>query len=338
MNGVEVAAKVYRGDAVEAIHYGSVAVVNGDGDLTHYLGDPEMMIMSRSSIKMFQLMPLLQSGACEKYTFSDKQLAVMCGSHDGSDEHSEVVLSNLQAAENNSENLQCGTHWPLGMSDALQFPLNNEHKDPLRNNCSGKHSGFLALAKFLGEEVSSYLDPNSKIQQMIKQTVADYVEFPSEKMEVGIDGCSAPNYSLPLKNLALGFMKFSSGQKSEQVDSEIVNRIRKAIYDYPKMLSGEHRLDYDLMRSYPQNIICKIGAESLEGIGFTEPKIGIAVKIHDGNFRALGAVCVEVLRQLGLVDKIDNFPYLKGHREPKVRNHRQLITGRISADFVLKKV
>lgn len=332
------AVKIYRGSQLEAFHDASIAVVNEKGELTHYYGDPDAVFMTRSSIKPFQLMPLLLSGASDKFNFTSKQLAIMCGSHNGSDEHKNVVLSNLALAGNSPKDLQCGCHRPLYMIESETYPENKEDKDPARHNCSGKHSGFLALARFLGEDISDYINPNSQTQTLVRQTVSSFCEYPLEETFYGTDGCSAPNFPVPLKNLALGFVKLAIEQGKDKKEKSAVSRIKTAMIEHPKMVSGEKRLDYNLMRSFAGNIICKIGAEAIEGIGFINEKIGVAVKIHDGANRALGPVIIETLKQLKIIKSIENFPLLKQYNIPKVKNVRGLETGTIICDFILKTV
>jgi L-asparaginase II len=333
---VEIVARVYRGSREESVHYGSVAVVDKDGRLTHYLGDPEFFTFVRSSSKPFQLIPLIRSGAADRYGFTPKQLAVMCGSHIGSDEHREVILANLEAAGNRSEDLKCGTHVPIYMTMAGDFPKHGEHLDPLRHNCSGKHSGFLALARFLGEDVSHYIDPGSKTQQMVLDAIAEIYKCPRGEIVVSVDGCSAPNFGMPLIHTAIAFAGL--GDPATRGDEAMaVQRIKDAMTAYPAMVSGEGRFDLALMRAFPGNVACKVGAEAIEGIGFSSPPIGIGVKIHDGNQRALYPVCIEVLRRLGILPDIDRAESLKPFRNPEIRNYRNIITGMIKAEANLKK-
>ncbi|MCX6827393.1 MAG: asparaginase [candidate division Zixibacteria bacterium] len=332
-----VVAKVYRGEREESVHYGSIAVVNKEGKLTHYVGDPEFSTFVRSSSKPFQLIPLIQTGAAHKYRFNLKQLAIMCGSHIGTDQHREVVLSNLEAAGTRPEDLKCGTHLPIFMQISGEYPHCQEHKDPLRHNCSGKHSGFLALSRFLGEEIREYLNSQSKAQQMILEAVAKIYEYPKEKILLGIDGCSAPNFGMPLIRTAIAFKKLANAEGGDPRTSMILAHIKKAITDFPEMVSGEGRFDLALMRSFPGNIICKGGAEAIQGIGFIDPPIGVAVKIHDGNARALYPVCLEVLKQMGLID-IDRAEYLKPFYNPPIRNFMNLLTGSVRAEFTLIKI
>nr|MBN2276736.1 asparaginase [candidate division Zixibacteria bacterium] len=333
----EIVARVYRGAKAESVHCGSIAVVNAKGELIHYFGDPQFFTFARSSPKPFQLMPLIATGAADKYGFSAKQLSIMCGSHIGSDHHREVVLSNLKAAGNSPEDLKCGTHVPIYMTMAGEYPRQGEDKDPLRHNCSGKHSGFLALARFLGEDVGEYLNPRSKVQQLVLDGISRMCEIPRDEILVSIDGCSAPNFGMPIINMAMAFQKLAGGRGGDEKESQILQRIKAAMTEFPEMFSGEGRFDLALMRSFPGNIICKAGAEAMQGIGFADPPLGIVVKIHDGNPRALYPVCVELLRQLGIIDRADNFKHLRPFYNPEVRNYAGLLTGSIKAEFSLKK-
>lgn len=332
-----ILAKVLRGEREESVHYGSVAVVDGKGQLTHYAGDPEFFTFVRSSAKPFQLMPLIQTGAADKFGFSQKQLSIMCGSHIGTDHHREVVQANLDAAGNKPDDLQCGTHLPIYMIMSGEYPEHDEHKDVLRHNCSGKHSGFLALARFLGDDVAEYLNPESKTQQLILDTIARVYEYPKEKITIGVDGCSAPNFGMPLIHGAIAFMKLANTRGWDDEESAIMTRIKDAMTEYPEMFSGEGRFDLALMRSFPNNIITKGGAEAYQGIGFSDPQIGIAIKIEDGNARGLFPVCIEVLCQLGLIDDPEKNEHLRKFYRAEIYNTSNRLTGRVKAEFDLIK-
>ena len=333
----DLVAKVYRGEREESVHYGSIAVVDKNGKLTHYVGDPEFFTFVRSSSKPFQLIPLIKSGAADHFKFNDQQLAIMCGSHIGTDSHRAVTFANLAAAGNKPEDLKCGTHLPIHMMMSGEFPKHFEHMDPLRHNCSGKHSGFLALSRFLGEDVGHYLDPKSKTQQMVLEAIAGIYECPAEDIIIAIDGCSAPNFGMPLIHTAAAFMKLANTKGKNWEESEVLKRIKNAMTAHPVMFSGEGRFDLALMRSFPNNVICKVGAEAIQGIGFADPPIGIAVKIHDGNPRALYPVCLEVLSQLGIVKDKGALDNLKPFYKTGIRNTRDILTGYVEAEFSLIK-
>ncbi|HUV31217.1 MAG TPA: asparaginase [Acidobacteriota bacterium] len=334
----EIAARVYRGEAVEAVHRVSVAVVDAAGKLTHTLGDPDHVTMARSAIKPFQALPLILTGAADHFGFSAEQLSIMCGSHNGTDEHRALVVSILERIGCTSDDLQCGAHLPIFMRVNELYPSDGEDRDPARNNCSGKHAGFLALAKFLKDDIKDYLNPECKSQEMVREMVGRMTGMRPGMITVSVDGCSAPNFSVTPYHLALGFRRLACGQGDEPEVSRALVRVKAAMSEHPRMYSGEKRFDYDLMRSFPGNVVCKVGAEALEGIGFSDPPVGIAVKVHDGNTRALWPICVEVLRQLGLVAKAEEFPYLVSYVRPEVLNARRIVTGHVETGFQLRKV
>ncbi len=329
--------QVIRGEAVEAIHHADIAVVDQSGQLTHYLGNPDTIYMARSALKPFQALPLIETGGFDHFGFSQRHLALMCSSHSGTDEHRDVARSILEQAGLSIADLQCGADWPLYIQFEDIFPVAQDQFDPLRNDCSGKHAGFLALAKFLGEPLEAYLNPDSRIQKMIKESVAVCCEYPAESMRLGIDGCSAPNFSLPVRQLAVGFRNLATGSLSKKPTSEALQRVKEAMTGLPYLVAGHKRFCYDFMRSFGPNGVTKLGAESIQGIGFADPAIGIAVKVADGGGRALGPICVEVLKQLGLLDMTAGNELLGRYECPETRNARDIVTGRIVVDFRLKK-
>jgi L-asparaginase II len=217
------------------------------------------------------------------------------------------------------------------------YPTSGEDQDQLRHNCSGKHSGFLALARHIGQDPATYLDPDSELQTRVRDALVAMTDYPAERLKPSIDGCSAPNYALPLYNLALGFMRLATLQGPDQATTRALQRVREAVWTHPEMISGKHRIDLDVMRSFPNNVVCKVGAEGLEGIGFADPPIGIAIKIHDGAGRARPPVIVETLKQIGVIDNIARFPFLLRRERPEVRNNRDLLSGHIAADFKLRE-
>lgn len=333
----EPAAVVYRGATAESVHEAAIAVVDEHRRLSFYLGNPHMMTATRSSVKPFQALPLVRSGALETFGLTARQLAVICASHNGSDEHRDNVLSILAAAGNEVGNLQCGTHWPLEMRLTDVYPTKGEDKDPARHNCSGKHSGFLALARMRGEDPSDYLNPDSPLQQEIRDAVGRHCEFPPESLGVAIDGCSAPVFTMPLVNLAIGFQKLASGLGDNGQPDPAVERVRDAMWEHPLMVSGHKRFDYDLARSLSHNVVCKVGAEAVQGIGLADPPMGIAIKVLDGAPRARDPISLETLVQLGIISDVADYPYLRPYDKPEVRNYRKLVTGTIVPEFKLQR-
>jgi L-asparaginase II len=323
------AAWVHRGPGIEAIHCAAIAVVGESSQLTHSLGDPEQVFFARSSIKPLQALPLVEAGGLERFGFGPEQLALCAASHHGTDQHRAIVLGMLQRLGLTEAALKCGTLYPSYLKLLGEYPLHGEDKDPLRHNCSGKHSGFLALAQLLGQPLDTYLDPHGAAQTRVRQAVAAACEVPADSLLLGIDGCSAPNYALPLRNLAVGFKNLITSADAAPA------RVRSAMFAHPILISGERSLDYDLALSFPDRAVVKGGAEALLLLAFREPALGIAIKVIDGASRALGPLVVETLKQLGIIDDLSKFPTLVRHEVPVVSNARKLKTGEIRADFRL---
>ncbi|MEE9441472.1 MAG: asparaginase [candidate division Zixibacteria bacterium] len=333
----EVVAKVYRGEGIESVHHGSVIVVNDKKEMTHYVGDPEFFTQARSEAKPFQIIPLIETGAADHFGFTDKQIAIMCGSHIGAEEHVEVVRSILNVIGLDESALQCGTHQPMYQT-MQNIPVKEGEKfSPLQHNCSGKHAGFLALSKFIGDDIKEYINPKSKTQQLVLSAVSKTYDYPPGKIKIGIDGCSAPVFGMPLRQAATAYMSLANQICEVKELEPILGRVKAIMTKHPEMVSGEGRFDLALARTFSGNVINKIGAEGIEGVGFREPKIGIAVKILDGNFRALYPVVIDALRQLGLIEGVD-MTHLEPFMHPKVYNWRNLEVGKIVTDFELKRV
>jgi L-asparaginase II len=333
-----IAVRVHRGSHVEAVHTASVAVVDERGHLTHAFGDPSLETVLRSAAKPFQALPLVTSGAAEAFHFGPRELALASASHNGSDLHASAVAAMLAHAGVTAEALQCGAHLPTELRLRGAFPTRDEHRDPLRHNCSGKHSGFLALARQLGAPLEQYLDPAGTTQSAVRNALALACEVSPDSLIAAVDGCSAPTYSLPLERLAVAFKNLALASSAEPELAGALERIRNAMQAEPLLVSGEGRFDYDLARSFPGNIVNKGGAEAILGIGFRDPPLGIAIKIHDGAERALAPLTVAVLQKLGLVDEIARFPLLVRHERPTLRNHTKREVGAIRAEVELRAV
>ena len=322
------AAVVTRGEGIDAWHAAAVAVVDGDGCVTHTLGDDELVTFTRSAIKPLQALPLILTGACDAFGLGDDELAIAAASHDGGGVQREVILGLLEKAGARENQLACGAHWPIGMRIRGLHPCDGEDRDPLRHNCSGKHAGFLALARTLGVPPERYIDPDSAGQRAVRRAVADACEIDEASLRTGIDGCSAPNFAVPLSALARAFKNLATrGPVGTALDGALA-RLRVAMQGHPGLVSGPTRLDYEIARAFEGRIVCKGGAEGVLAIGFSDPPLGIAIKMIDGADRALGPVAVAVLDELGLVD--DAARAALAHRvRPTVTNHRGTETGAI---------
>jgi len=321
-----------RGDAVESLHHCAAAVVNRNGTVIASLGSPGLVIYSRSSLKPFQIMPTVLRGVPDRFGLKDRHLALMCASHSGEDRHVEVAREILEAIDAREEDLQCGVHVPLHYLYESDGTPAKSAFSPLHNNCSGKHLGMLALARILGCPFSEYLDLDSPVQRLIRERVAAMLSINPADMPVAIDGCSAPNYALPLRSLALGFARLaaSAGPKPATDDEchDASARIVSAMRTYPEMVSGEGRFDLELARATNGRVFSKAGGEAVECAGIPECGWGVAVKVADGSTRAVGPLMVWVLQELRLLSDAE-LQALDKYVNPILKNHRSLHIGTI---------
>lgn len=286
-----------RGICAESVHYGSIAVVDAQGGLIAHAGDPKALTFTRSCLKPFQALALIAHAQVGRFDFSPQEVALMCASHSGEPGQIEAVFGILSKSNCSERDLQCGIHVPLG----VQF--GHQRLKPLRaytavhHNCSGKHSGMLALCRLLDASISAYLKIEHPAQQAILSAVAQISGVPSDAIVIGIDGCSAPNMALPLNGLARAYARLAA-HASDSGYGPALSTIYRAMCQHPEMVSGEGRFDLALSRAGRGRWITKSGAEGVFGVSLEGRRWGIAIKIADGAPRALQVVAVETLRQL----------------------------------------
>ena len=198
-----------RGGTPECLHFGAVAVTDTQGRVLAHAGDPHWLTFTRSTLKALQALPFMQADGPQALGFSRENLAMLCASHSGEPMHVAQVEDMLDKAGLSYKKLQCGCHVPMFVELGVA-PAPAQY-DERHHNCSGKHSGFLAMCVHQGWPVESYLDPQHPLQQAIRRDVARAVGLAPEAMKMGIDGCSAPNYAMPLANLARGYARLASG-------------------------------------------------------------------------------------------------------------------------------
>jgi L-asparaginase II len=345
-----------RGNIVESIHYGAIAVVNAQGKLLYSYGDPQTVAFLRSSAKPFQAIPFFEHGGPGTFNLTQQEQALLCASHEGSDEHVRTVES-IQAKTGIKESdLQCGIHMPGDAGAYKALIAHGEAPTPNRNNCSGKHTGMLAHAKMRGLPLDTYLDIEHPIQQDILTSFAEMCNYPKDKVEVSIDGCSAPNFAVPLYNSALAYARLCDPYNVRDARTKACHEITWAMTSHPEMVSGYNEFDCRLMQTGNGQIICKRGAEGFQAIGLLpgmlgagSPGIGITFKVSDGDlsFRTLDiephnrvrpAVTLEILAQIGALS-IPQTKELAGFGPTlPIKNHRGIVVGESRPAFTLHKV
>jgi len=296
--------EVTRGPLVESRHRGSVSVVDADGATVLSIGDMDRRVFPRSAVKALQALPLLESGAADKYGLTDEEIALACASHSGEPEHVRVAQSMLAKAGQDVGCLECGAHWPMGEAASRELAARGGQPNALHNNCSGKHAGFICLSCGIGEDPKGYVSPNHPVQRMVSEALEDATGAYHTMENSGIDGCSIPTYAIRLPSLAFGFAKFGTGAGLSAEGRAAAERIRKAVAAHPFMVAGTGRFDTRLMEVLKERAFVKVGAEGVYCAALPELGYGIALKADDGNARAAEAIMAGlILRFLTLNDQ-----------------------------------
>ncbi len=335
--------EVRRGAIVESRHRGHIAAVDGSGALVAHLGAPETVTYLRSSAKPHQAMPLITSGAADRFGFTAQEIAIACGSHSGEPIHTEAVAAMLRKIGLDESALKCGTHEPFNREVARAMRERGELPNILQNNCSGKHTGMLALALHLGASVETYDQPNNPVQLAIARTVSQFSDVPEEEIAIGVDGCGVPVFGVAVRAMALMYARLVSSLTTElAADARAAcEQIVSAMTTYPKMVGGTtERFDTELMRATRGDVVSKVGAEGVYTAGIRPcekwPRgLGLAFKVEDGeDRRARPTVAIESLRQLGVLDA-EALQALAPYAKFPVRNHRGDTVGEICPSFTL---
>ncbi|MCC8396862.1 asparaginase [Paraburkholderia sp. MMS20-SJTR3] len=323
-----------RNTHVERVHWGSVAVVDAAGALLAHAGDPHAWVFSRSTLKPFQALPFVRDGGPDHFGFTDKELALCCASHGGEDVHVDTVTAMLTKIGRVEADLRCGTQMPdhYGEDD---LPPRGSVFDQRHHNCSGKHAGFLAYCCMHGYAHATYLERDHELQQEIARETARLAELPPSDLWFGVDGCSAPNIGMPLSRLAMMWGKLAAGASGAGASSDAaLMRIFSAMAAHPQMVSGTGRCDFALAQASKGDWVAKVGADGVHTVGVRSHGIGIAVKMADGDFTAVYATTIAVLRQLGLPLETEGTPLAKW-ADPVLRNVRGTAVGQLKATVQL---
>jgi L-asparaginase II len=326
---------VTRGDATDSVHYGSVAVVDSAGRLLFATGDPHYLTTTRSALKPLQALPLVARGGVARFGFSQQQVALLCASHSGEPRHVAAVADMLRRVGCTPADLQCGVHPPLFYTAREELPPADAEFTTVHHNCSGKHTGMLAYCRLCDLPIESYLAYDHPLQQAIRAAVAHLTGVRENELVAGIDGCSAPNYAVPLDRLACAYARLATVVEDERY-GRAPSTLASAMSAYPEMVAGELRNDLILMRAGRGDWVTKVGAEGVQAIGVRSRGWGIALKVIDGNARGLHPATVQVLDQLGLLDP-EQRTRLESWHEPVIRNYRGVVTGRVTPTVTLEQ-
>jgi len=337
--------EITRGKLVESLHCGIFVVVARDGDIIASGGNPSLKVFLRSASKPLQAIPLIEKGGLEHFGFTCQELALMCASHSGTDEHVRVLEGILKKIGVSDSALLCGSSPPLDKAFSRKMIALGEQFTSKNNNCSGKHAGMIALARLLNEPIDDYIHPDHPVQKMILQTFAEMVELPVEDIEIGIDGCSAPVFAVPMTNAARAYARLCDPSVLSSQRAAACRKITEAMLKHPEVVAGTTRFDTHLMKTAGGKILTKGGAEGYQAVGIMpgvitpqSPAVGICLKIADGDIgrRARNTATVEILKQLGALTQIEANALKDSHTRP-VLNWAKLEVGEIRPNFTLNR-
>lgn len=291
-----VLVEVTRGSRVESRHRGVVAVVDAEGTVAFQVGDIDAPVFPRSAVKAIQALPLLETGAADRFGLTDAEIALACASHSGEAAHAVAAAAMLRKAGRDGSCLECGTHWPMGAEAARALAAAGERPSALHNNCSGKHSGFICVACATGADTEGYIRPDHLVMQEVTAALAEVTGATLDEASRATDGCSIPAYAMPLRSLALGFARFGTGHGFGSARAAAAHRIRAAVAAHPFMVAGTDRFDTELMAALGARAFVKTGAEGVHCGALPELGLGFALKCDDGAGRAAEVATAALVR------------------------------------------
>jgi L-asparaginase II len=328
-----IVVEVIRGGLVESRHRGAVAVVDADGAVVFAAGDVASPVFPRSAVKPLQALPLVESGAADQFKLSDEEIALCCASHSGEPAHVRGVERILAKAGLDASALACGTHGPASQSAAMALARTGA-PSALHNNCSGKHAGFLCVARAMAVDPTGYWQPEHPVQQRVHAVLEELAEIALPQERRAVDGCSVPTWALPLRNLALAFAKFGSGRGLTSARASAAARLFAACVKEPRYLAGSGRFCTEIMQLLGSQALVKTGAEGVLCAALPARGLGIAIKCDDGAGRAAEVVMAAMLLRFLAPDDRQRAALARFAR-PKIRNWNGVETGemRIGADI-----
>ena len=331
--------EVTRGDLVESRHVVSAAVLRADGTVLGISGNPDLVAFWRSCAKPFQAMPLLLEGAAAAYGITDEELALACASHNGEPAHVELARRMLARSGADEADLVCGPHPSINEDIARDMASRGEKLTKVHNNCSGKHAGMIATARYRRWGSDGYARADHPLQQACLAEVARWSGLEAAAIPHGTDGCGVPSFALPLRAMALAYARLGAASAGDKVAGQraasinVAARLADAMQANPFLVAGTGRLDTDLATASQGRVIAKVGAEGVYCAAIPELRLGLALKVEDGATRCLGPALLALLDVVapGVVSG------LEPHRRPPVKNTLGATVGFVEARMELQR-
>lgn len=349
-------ATVYRGNHVESVHTGSIAVVDSTGRLLACAGDPSLRTCLRSAAKPFQAIPLLEYGGVEEFDLRPEEIALTCGSHGGEPFHVSTAAAILRKGEFDETDLLCGAHMPYDEKAAADVRASGEPPSPLHNNCSGKHAGMLLATQVMDVPATRYIDADHPVQVLMRSTLGDFSGVPADEVPTAIDGCGVPAFFLSLYRAAFAYARLAATAEGERVPGALERYLESASYvfdsmtTFPHYVAGAWSMTTPLMQAFEGELLAKEGAEGFYAMAFSpslsreltarlrvteDATVAVALKIDDGSMeRGRNPVILATLEQLGI--EVRSRPELDSFRDFTIRNVVGTAVGETRAEFELE--
>jgi L-asparaginase II len=325
-----ILVEVMRGRTVESRHRGRFAVVDPMGGVVDRAGDIEEPVFPRSAIKSIQALPLIETGAGDAFGISPAELALACSSHNGEAMHTGVVLAWLERAGLAESDLECGPHAPGHAATAEILVREGRAATRVHNNCSGKHTGFLTVARHVGQPTAGYSGAEHSVQRMVVDVLRELTDADPAAAPVGIDGCGVPTWGLPLRGLALANARFADPSRLTAKRRDAILRIRAAIAEHPLLVAGTGRMCSAVIAATKGAVLVKTGAEGVFTALAPAKGLGFALKIDDGASRASEVAILALLHRHGAIDD-EAMKRLASFAQPTLTNTQARAVGAIRA-------
>jgi L-asparaginase II len=329
-----VLVEVTRGPLVESRHRGAVAVSDAEGRSVFALGDVTAPVFPRSGVKALQALPLIEQGAADRFGLNDEELALACASHSGEAAHVAGVERMLTKAGLDPSDLRCGAHWPIAQAAAAAVARSGA-PSPLHNNCSGKHAGFLCVARALGADPADYWRPEHPVQRLVRSVLEDFTGATLGEACCAIDGCSVPTWAVPLHNLAQALATFGAGRGISAERARAAARLRHACAKAPWYVAGTGRFCTDIMQLFGERVFVKTGAEGVYCAALPHQGLGVAVKCDDGASRAAQAIMTALIARFLPLTASERVAFSR-FLEPTLRNWNGFEVGQIRITQALR--
>jgi L-asparaginase II len=348
MTANPILVEACRGGIVESAHRGALAIVDADGAVHTALGDIGRPIFPRSAVKVLQALPLVASGAADRWGLTDEELALACASHGGEPRHAATAAAMLAKAGVDAAALECGTHWPYHDGSIKALAAAGAQPSALNNNCSGKHAGFVCLGCLMAEQgaeqaggdrrvfLRGYVKPDHPVMREVSAALQAATGYDLAHAAVGTDGCSIPTYAIPLRHIAHAFARVATGVGLSEGHARAARRLRAAVAAAPWFVAGSGRFDTRLMERLGERVFCKVGAEGVHCAALPEVGLGVAIKMDDGNTsRACEVVLAAIVERLLPLNDADA-AFVRGLSDVTLKNWNGIEVGKLRASPALR--